>query len=204
MEDHNKQEGHSHDPSKWADKLWRYYPIDYHPRNYHRLTSWWLDKIPLLGDRILEVGCWSSLALIWLKKEFPDKFVMGVDINELVVHFAQTRVFFWEADVPIFCADGFNLKDFNDQEFDVIFHDGLAEHFGEEERVRLLKEHLRVAKNVLFTVPLACSLGKGGYGDELKITEDGWESFTRKYFIVEETFKNEHSWGAIIVGVHDD
>ncbi len=181
-----------HDPSRWGDKLWSYYPINYHPDLFHNLTSWWLDKVPLLGDKIMEVGCWSALSLIWLKKNFPNKDIIGVDVNGMVVHSARTRAFYNGVDVPIYRGDGFNLAPFGDKTKDILFSDGLVEHFDEPERIKLMTEHLRVAKKVLFVVPVAEGLVEGtGYGDERKLTFQQWSEFTQKYFVVEEEFTND-------------
>lgn len=182
----------THDPSRWHNKVWRYYPIYYSPEEYHKLTSWWLDKIPSLGDKIMEVGCWSALALMWLKLKFPEKDIVGIDINKAVVHFARTRAYYLFLDVPIYCEDGFDLSHFPDQSKDVIFHDGLVEHFSEEERTALLNEHLRVAKKVLFCVPtIDCYVEGKGYGDEKWETEDYWKEYAITNFEVLEFLQQE-------------
>ena len=105
-------------------------------------------------------------------------------------------------DIPVYCEDGFNLIGFKDKNKDCIFSDGLAEHFDTEDRVKLLTEHLRVAKKVLIIVPTNVCLddGIGGYGDEQSISYENWSQFMNKYFIVEEEFANEdkNHYGCIL------
>ena len=200
---------HSHNPENWALKLWRYYPIDYNPDNFHSNTSWWLDKIPKLGNEIMEVGTWSGLAIIWLRLNFPEKDIIGLDINLQVVHSAKTRVYYSGLDIPVYLGDGFNLEGFEDKSKDVIFHDGLIEHFTLEERIKLLTEHLRVAKYVLFTLPTkSCYVPNTGYGDELWESKEFWIDFVSNNFIIkkdennnDEIFEKNGCIGFIIEGV---
>lgn len=192
-----------HNPTKWHERIWQYYPIHYHPQDYHKLVKWWLDKIPPLGNRILEVGCFSSLAIIHLKHKYPEKTIMGMDINPLVCHFARTRIFYYQMDIIIYDGDGFNIKS-TDKYFDVIFHDGLAEHFDEEDRIRLLKEHLRVAKYVLVVVPTKESYYPNtGYGDERWEDKEYWSKFMNDNFILKEEFNEEGHYGCILGGLKE-
>lgn len=195
---------HQHNPKDWHKNIWKYFPIDYSPDGYHELTKHWLDKIPALGDKIMDVGCHTGLALIWLKLNYPEKDITGIDINQTVVHFARTRVFLFQKDIPIYWGDGFNLSAYADKSKDVIFHTGLLEHFSEQERIQMLKEQLRVAKYVLFTVPTDKALEEeGGYGDEIKFSFSGWESLIKNNFLVREIFGDEKEFACVLEGVKE-
>ncbi len=177
----------THNPDKWHEKIWNYYPITYNPEAYHHLIKWWLDLVPKYGDKIVEVGPYSGLALIWLKLTFPKKDVIGCEINPVVLHMAKTRAYYWLVDVPIYQEDGFKLP-FADKSKDVLFSGGLYEHFNEEERKKMIIEHLRVAKYVIFSVPTNEALEDGGgYGDEISLTKQQWISWTNTHFKIVRT-----------------
>lgn len=188
-----------HDPKNWHTKIWTYHPINYPVDNYFQEQGWWLKKIPYYGNKIMEVGCHTALSLLWIKKNFPQKDTIGIDINELVVHMARTRVYYYGLEVPVYLGNTFDLSAYNEQSKDIIFSEGLLEHFDEEDRIKIVHEQLRVAKYVLFVVPVKESLEKGGgYGDERKHTHSEWSEFTKKNFQLIEEFQNEENYCAII------
>ena len=205
----------THDHSRWGDKLWRYYPVNYDPNHYHSLVKWWLDLVPKYGDKIMEIGPYSGLALIWLKQNFPEKDIVGVEINPIVKHYIETRLYFFQllGKVPIYQHDAMDLSAFPDKSKDCIFSGGLYEHFPEEERIKMIKEHLRVAKYVICEVPIAEVLVEGtGYGDEIPLTVSEWEKFMfdnfkvvklDSYYDIYEYHAHNGSVAFVLEGVKD-
>ncbi|MDO8623136.1 MAG: class I SAM-dependent methyltransferase [archaeon] len=207
MKSLNIGKSHGHDYSNWAYKLLEYYPINYDPNIYKNKCSWWIEKIPNIADKIMSVGSWSGLAEIWIKLNFPEKDVVCTEINPVVCHFLKTRLYFFNLlnKIPVYVEDGFDLKGFPDKCKDLIFHDGLLEHFEESDRIKLLTENLRVAKKVLVIVPTSACLDSddGGYGDERSYSETLWSEFMHSYFVVEEEFSNKENnhYGCILTDV---
>lgn len=160
-----------HNPSRWHERIWKYNPIDYSPEQYYTSNKILIDTIIKLGDKILEIGCGTALTSIYLKLMYPFKDIDVGDINDRVVHMARTRIFYFKLPIGIAKMDTFNLS-YADNTLDVIFSEGLYEHYDEEDNHKMLKEHLRVAKHVVIQVPLKESLVPGtGYGDEIPRSE---------------------------------
>jgi len=56
------------------------------------------------------------------------------------------------------CADATKPLPFEEDEFDVIFHSGLMEHFTKEERIRMFKIWRKYGKKMISMVPNAASI----------------------------------------------
>ena len=80
-------------------------------------------------------------------------------------------------------ADGFELP-FRDSSFDVTFHQGLLEHFDDEQIAALLSEQLRVSRSVVFSVPNRFYKRKD-FGDERLLSKAEWEWILAKFRVVE-------------------
>jgi len=124
------------------------------------------------GEKILEVGIGSALGVIYLAT--LGKEVVGVDCYPKVITLAKQRAKQFGVEPSFFLADARNLP-FKDWSFDVVLHEGLLEHFDYEDRMSILREHLRVAEHIVVDVPTVKSWGglPGPYGERL-LTEDAW------------------------------
>lgn len=132
----------------------------------------YLGEISRSGAKsILEVGTGSggmAIFLSWLGFE-----VTSIDIEQGVLDKAQQEVDRLNGKVSLVKADGFKMP-FKDQEFDLIIHQGLLEHFSNQEIVDLITEQLRVAKRVLFSVPNHLYMRKD-FGNERLMDKAAWE-----------------------------
>lgn len=100
--------------------------------------------------KFLEVGIGAatfSMAIASLSRK-----VWAIDKNPGVVKDAKRRCKRLGADVDIRLGDAFDIP-FPDDSFDIAFSQGVLEHFTDEEIHKLVQEQLRVAKQVLFSVP---------------------------------------------------
>ncbi len=106
------------------------------------------EKIPLPGDaKILDVGCGSgSLTRFWKERGYD---VIGLDISDNALEIAAKK--------GLNCVKGDVTKGlaFEDNTFDLVYSDGLLEHFINPKPI--LEEIFRVSrKYVLTTVPRKC------------------------------------------------
>ncbi|MFA5375745.1 MAG: class I SAM-dependent methyltransferase [Dehalococcoidia bacterium] len=105
-------------------------------------------------SHVLEVGFGSGRILTKIARELNCRCV-GVDIPD---HAFPTIAFFCQQEgvhVEALKGDGFALP-FKDGSFEVVYSEGVIEHFPIERSVQMLKEHVRVCKPggiVIVSVP---------------------------------------------------
>lgn len=98
--------------------------------------------------RILDMGCGSGRTLKWFR-EFGFKNSIGIDSSKNSIELCKRRGFRINKDV--FLMDGTKTK-FNGKSFDLVFADGLLEHF--KDFSPFVKEMCRLSKKyVLITQP---------------------------------------------------
>ena len=105
-------------------------------RNFKKISS-------LKGKKVLEIGAGTG------RDSFPfvdeGAFVYQLDYSipslKLIKQFASDE----NLEVEIIGGDTFKLP-FKDESFDIVFHQGLLEHFRKPEAVNLLKENIRILK----------------------------------------------------------
>lgn len=112
----------------------------------HRETSWelnrpqvtMLERIGFEDKRILEIGCGSGTTSHFLANQRAA--VVGIDISLNAIQMVRKK----KTPLILLCADARKLP-FGDCSFDVVFHQGVLEHF--EDPLVLLKEQRRVLKD---------------------------------------------------------
>lgn len=128
---------------------------------------------------ILEVGSGSggmAIFLSWLGLS-----VTSIDIDPQVIEKAKLENERLHGRVDFIVADGFKLP-FPERQFDLVIHQGLLEHFSDEEIHQFLNEQLRCAKQVLFSVPNHLYM-KRDFGNERLMDKKGWERILSPYRI---------------------
>lgn len=94
------------------------------------------------NSKILDVGCGTGkLASFWQKNGYD---VIGVDISDKALKI--TNGF----NVKTIKADVLKKLPFEDNTFDLVYSDGLLEHFTNPNLI--IKEKFRVSKNYIFTI----------------------------------------------------
>jgi len=137
---------------------------------------------------ILEVGIGTGLCSIYLN-QVGYVNVFGIDNNELTIEkFYRTKNMFI-TDVEVAYADAFNLTDVKEELgiIQCVHHQGLLEHFPEEDIYGLLDHHIEITDDVVvFAVPL------DSYKDEYEYDEnenrwplEKWLEIVSKYRLFE-------------------
>ena len=141
--------------------------------------------------KVIEVGCGSGLTSILLAS--MEYRVTAIDANsDLIQQLKRYEVVF-----PNICFRRMDMfrTDFTDKHFDIVFSQGVLEHYSDEDIVRALVEQKRIAQVVVIDVPNAC--GKiGDYGDERAITRRQWRQFIQSagLKIVAESARGMARW----------
>ncbi len=129
---------------------------------------------------ILEVGTGSggmAIFLSWLGFD-----VTSIDVDPEVIRKAQAEAARWNSPAKFEVADTFSLP-YHDQTFDLVFHQGLMEHFDDTSIHNMLNEQLRVSRQVIFSVPNSFYMRRD-FGNERLMTQDQWEKILSPYKIL--------------------
>lgn len=132
----------------------------------------------------LEVGTGTgamSIFLAWLGFD-----VTSIDTNPKVVELAKQTADKLNARVVFKVADTFALP-YLDQSFDVLFHQGLLEHFEDKDIHKMLDEQLRVAKQVILSVPNH-RYPRRDFGNERLMDKNKWEKILGRYKLLVSTY----------------
>ena len=112
--------------------------------------------------RILEVGCGSGTRTLALLKDFEEYHLNAVfvDLSLLALSFAKRSADNNKINAAFILADGFRLP-FPDGTFDIVWNEGVNEHFEGKERQNIFDEMARVCNvggEVIVIVPNALNL----------------------------------------------
>ncbi len=135
-------------------------------------------------NKVLEVGTGSggmSIFLSWLGIS-----IVGIDIDPEVVNKAILEANQLHSPAKFEVADTFQLP-YGENAFDLIFHQGLLEHFSDDDIRRMLTEQLRVARRVVLSVPNSWYPRKD-FGDERLMSKHRWESILSSFNIVKSYY----------------
>lgn len=145
--------------------------------------------------KILEIGSGSGTMAIFLSYLGFD--VISLDNDKKILFDAKRVTKKFNGRVKFTFGNAFKLP-FREKSFDVIFHQGLFEHFLDEDIFRLLDEQLRVAKIVVFSVPNNY-YPKKDFGNERLLSKKYWDRLIRlRYKLLES--QNYHSFPQAVFG----
>lgn len=102
------------------------------------------------GGHIAEVGFGSGMTSILLAN--LGYRVTALDIDHDVIDLLKGKIGYIN-NLYVQKQDMFNLDNIDDEHFDVMYHQGVLEHFSDEEIVHTLSQQGRVARKVIFDVP---------------------------------------------------
>jgi ubiquinone/menaquinone biosynthesis C-methylase UbiE len=129
---------------------------------------------------ILEVGAGTGTLSIFLST--MGLTVTTLDNSEEILRKAKTVTEKFGGKNVLVEGDAFKLP-FANNSFDLVFHQGLLEHFSDQEIHQLLDEQLRVAPVVLFGVPNQNYMRKD-FGNERLLSKTAWEKILQPYRIL--------------------
>jgi SAM-dependent methyltransferase len=137
-----------------------------------------LDRQP---RRTIEVGCGTARMSVFLS-HLGVKAV-ALDRDPGIVAQAGRISQALNGSVTFLRGDAFNLP-FEDDSFDVSFHQGFLEHFTDEHIALLITEQLRIARSVVFSVPGHSYPGRE-FGDERLLPPATWKRILAPFRLVE-------------------
>lgn len=121
---------------------------------------------------VLEAGCGTGKMSYFLAR-FTDAQVTAIDHEQQIIERLKQQ-----NDVPNLdyrVADGFNLSDtFDRGQFDIVFHQGVVEHFSNSQIRNFISQNLAVADKTVFSVP-SYYYPEQDAGDERLMTAEQWE-----------------------------
>ncbi|MGC8594484.1 MAG: methyltransferase domain-containing protein [Candidatus Kryptoniota bacterium] len=105
-------------------------------RNIRKVTD-------LKGKRVLEVGAGTGRDSFGMVRLGASVVMLDYSMNSLKIIKELAR----EEQIDVFAVDGnaFSLP-FHDETFDIVFHQGLLEHFREKDAESLIRENVRILK----------------------------------------------------------
>lgn len=132
------------------------------------------------NGKLLETGCGTGLLAGYLQKEGFD--VTAIDLSKKILDYAEYLATDSEIISP--CKykqmDILNLK-FKKNSFDVAYSNGVLEHFGDEDVIKILKEQMDVSKYVIFGIPSTYfNMNEKMLGNERGLTLNEWKKLVDK------------------------
>jgi SAM-dependent methyltransferase len=117
-----------------------------------RFLIWTLQRYFPTGSTFIEVGCGSGTTAVLLAD--LGYRVLACDIEAELISRVQGKYSDWlrSGRFQVQQEDMFNLP-WRQTTFDAAYHQGVLEHFEDDQIVRALKEQARVARFVVFDVP---------------------------------------------------
>lgn len=112
----------------------------------------YLDKIPK-GGKVLEIGAGTGIDSIWLAERYPHLSFVGSDLSKGSVELGKRLSKKMGVKVE-FIVDDATTSKFKDKEFDLVFSQGVIEHFPDPSRI--MGEQTRITKQggyVIIDVP---------------------------------------------------
>lgn len=127
-----------------------------------RATFWAFNRLKSSPSSILDVGCGGGLFTMRLAARYPQAKVVGIDISQEAIAFAQEHLKHFQPSLPHVQFDVPNspkLDEWN-QPFDVVTSTLVCHHLSDEELISFLQQACRIAKqavilNDLHRQPLA-------------------------------------------------
>jgi SAM-dependent methyltransferase len=159
-----------------------------------RFFLWTLRRHAKPGARLLEAGCGSGTTAILLAD--LGYRVTASDIDPALVERITLRYSDWvrEGRLMVEQANTFQLA-WPEGSFDLVYHQGVFEHFTDNQIIAALREQARVARLVLFDVPNHRCGGRP-FGDERLLPARHWRKLIRSagLELVVESGRGFHHW----------
>lgn len=188
-----KESTKSHWENFWADKK----EVHEVYSNDNRVLRNVLSMTELRGKSVLEVGAGTGRDSFGMVEQGAKVFMLDYSTNSLnIIKNIATEE---KVEVNPVGGNAFSLP-FPDNTFDLVFHQGLLEHFREKEAGNLLKENIRVVKRgglILVDVPQRYHIYT--VMKHILIAFDKWFAGWEREFSVSELDRLLRSFGVVPV-----
>jgi len=157
------------------------------------------------SGRILECGCGPARTALSLA--FNGFQVTAVDYNDKILGVAKENAINLGLDDKIIfiLMDFFNIeREFEKNSFDCITHQGVIEHYNEEEIKRILKLQINIAPLIIFSVPIKTEFNAKEYFKDSMYrnlwTEKYWlEDVLKDFYVMDFKVVRQRSDNLIVV-----
>ncbi len=166
--------------SEWSDYYDKGVDADLYIRNLYGQREFLLAIIADGPKRVLEVGAGTGTMSVFLSQ--LGLAVTTLDNDPTILGQAKTIQARLGGKNQLVEGDAFRLP-FPDNSFDIVFHQGLLEHFAPKQIHQLLQEGLRVAPTVWLSVPNNW-YPRRDFGDEILLSKSAWEKILQPYRVV--------------------
>lgn len=126
------------------------------------------------NKKIIESGSGLGIILTYLSSIGYDS--TGIDIDEYILKLSKKIAEEYNSlQKPKFINKSIFNLDYNNEEFDVSFSNGVLEHFSDSEIIETLKQQMNIASTVVFGVPTRYfDKSESMYGDERYLENKYW------------------------------
>lgn len=166
--------------SEWSDYYAQGVDADLYIRNLFGQREFLVAIIKDGPSKVLEVGAGTGTMSVFLSQLGME--AVAIDNDAAVLEQAKIIKAQFNGQNQLVEGDAFHLP-FPDNSFDVVFHQGLLEHFSSEQIHQLLREGLRVAPTVWLSVPNNW-YPRQDFGNERLLSQLAWEKLLRPYRVV--------------------
>lgn len=152
-----------------------------------------LEKYSKENKKLLEAGCGTGIISSYMANLGYD--VIGVDIDENILELSKNlaKEYFNAEDKKIkFIKKSIFDLDYKEKEFDVVFSNGVVEHFEDEQIIETLKKQLYICKYLIVGIPTRFfDDNEALYGDERFLDLKKWRELFEK---IDGKIIEEHSF----------
>lgn len=114
-----------------------------------RATLWGLDQLKKSPSSILDVGCGGGLFTIRLGEHYPHAQVLGIDISEQAIQFANQKLAESKTKNVKFLIPSSHELNYPMDSFDVVTSTLVCHHLNDEELIDFLKKAYNTAKSAV-------------------------------------------------------
>jgi len=155
-----------------------------HIQEHHKRFFEYVTGAFTKGARLLEIGIGTGAFYEELARRGYTMTALEKDkgvIDSARASLKQVNVF-----PDIRAGDTFNLKGHKDKA-DMVYHQGLFEHFSDADILRMIREQFKVAPRVVFSVPSAYYPTRD-FGNERLMTIEDWRRIVGQFRIVHSEY----------------
>lgn len=139
-------------------------------------------------NKIIECGSGTGILSTYFTSVGYD--VVSIDIDSNMLELSRKIAFeYASSNKPKFENKSIFELDYNVNEFDVAFSNGVLEHFSDEEIINTLKQQMNIANYVIFGIPTTYfDMEEAMYGNERYLPFSYWRDLIKKAngLVVEE------------------